>query len=93
MKKLKLDYEKSVEAIVNAFEKKHDIGCMDWVADDIGGVIECSDTFYSFNDIKYDIFNDVPVGVIEEWSEASLEAHYRKDKQINFSSYVKGARY
>ena len=93
---LKERYEAICEEYRELFEEKQGFSYSDWVADEIGGVLSCNDEyFYNINDIRYDIDNDVEVGLILQAQNDFLEAYEKnKDvKHINYKNYVKGLRY
>ena len=89
------------EAYLKAFCEKHGYVFEDcyWPGDDVGSVAILSDDFTSVNmdDIRYDIDNDVPENVFDEWWQHSYDTHAveistgMKLRHINYSSWCKGA--
>ena len=67
----------------------HEDDC--WVADDAGTTACIGDMFVDFNDIRYDIDNDVPEPKFEEWYWTSLERAELGIKYMNYESFCKGA--
>lgn len=91
MKELKTNLENAVNAIIKAFEEKHDVNFQFFVADDCIGIASFGETYYfNISDILYDISTDQPKGLIFEWHEGSLE---NKNNPLNYQSYCKGARF
>lgn len=90
------ELEKSFIKIANEyiakFEKKHGYEFSSWVSDEVGGIACFIDQyFFSFDDIRYDIDNNVKKGLIFQWQEDGIE-NGAKDN-INFKSYVMGLRF
>ena len=90
IEKLKKDYEKVCNQYMKLFCEKQDIGFDGFVNDDIGGIALCSDFFFNFQDIVWDVNAKIPKGVIIEWYDAQLE---NPEKAINYYSYTKGLRH
>lgn len=64
-----------------------------WVADMVGTIVDINDMFFNFDDIRFDIDNDIDKDVIFSWYDYMMEQHSINPlKNINFSSYTKGAR-
>jgi hypothetical protein len=93
-KKLRKALDDAITGYIKAFEKKHDV-FYEWaVVDDLTGVLNFGDHYFSMSDIVYDVDNKLPIMLIFEWQEACLNAHFLGDeKQINLQSYAKGLRY
>ena len=63
-----------------------------WVAGDAGGCATIGDYVFGFDEIRYDIDNDVPKGKILAWYDYILEIHtLGLPKTINYPSFCKGA--
>jgi len=99
MKNIKEKYEKICSAYVHVFVKKHGYEFTDWVADDVGGIACFIEQYYfSLDDIRYDINNDLPKNLIFEWQEYLIDNHFKnqelgiEDVVINLRSYWKGLR-
>ena len=88
--KLKKDYEKACKEYIKLFCEKQDLGFDGFVNDEIGGIALCSDFFFNFQDIVWDVNAKIPKGVIIDWYDAQLE---NPEKAINYYSYTKGLRH
>ena len=88
--KLKKDYEKACKEYIKLFCEKQDLGFDGFVNEEIGGIALCSDFFFNFSDIVWDVNAKIPKGVIIEWYDAQLE---NPEKAINYYSYTKGLRH
>lgn len=63
-----------------------------WVAGNAGGCANVGDFYFSFDEIRYDIDNDIPKGKIIEWYNYCLETSMLDlPLRINYPSYCKGA--
>jgi hypothetical protein len=60
LQQMQYDFRVAVAAYVQEFCNKHDwvYNPADWVAGDVGGVIEINDMFINFDDIRVDIDNE-----------------------------------
>lgn len=89
---LEKTFIKIVELYIAKFEKKHGYEFSSWASSDIGGIC-CfiEQYFFNFEDIRYDIDNNVKKGLIFQWQDDGVE-NESKDN-INFKSYVMGARF
>lgn len=94
-------WEKSCNEIVEAFLKKHgyydkenkQVSCWDWiVSNEVGGVVECADDFFSFDDIITDLRQDAPKKAILNYKKY-LDDWQFIDQKINYLHYLMGARY
>lgn len=85
---LQKNYEKSCNAYVKEFCKKHDVEFEYWV-DSVGGVAMINDYFFNFSDIVWDINSGQPKELIFEWYDECVGV---ADKSINYYSYTKGLR-
>jgi hypothetical protein len=95
MEKLKRKYESVVDAYVKKFCIKHDLDAdyVEWVGGK-GGVMEVCDYWFGFDDIRFDLEHDLPVGMIFEWHDASVDHSFcREHRNINLRSWFMGARY
>lgn len=103
-KPLREEYAEICNEYLRRFCKKHGfyLSDADWVGDDAGGLAQIADYFFSFEDIRYDVDNEVPEDVIIEWYDydlevRSLEIDYLMAKnlrtfvKINYPSWCKGA--
>lgn len=64
---LKANYEKSVDAYIKEFEKKHEIDFDGWVGDLIGEVACFGDYTFYFSDIKYVIDHSISFEWMTDW--------------------------
>jgi len=88
MSDLKTNYEKAVNDYVKVFEEKQDCNIQYWVADIVGEICDVSDCFFNFTDIKTDIDEKAPVGLIFEW----YWSDEHQTSNFNYYSYIKGLR-
>ena len=90
---LKTKYEKIVEQYLIAFVEKQELyidNCY-WVADRSGEILSVNEQYYfSFNDIRFDVDNNVEDGLIFKWQNESIDNHFKKKKyKINYENYLK----
>jgi hypothetical protein len=85
--KLRDEYVKICNLYVQEFCEKQELEFMYWINDDVGGIFEASDYFFSFADIVYDINSNQPKGLILKWSDECIINH---PKAINYYSYTIG---
>lgn len=90
---LKMLYNGVVEDYCVAFCKKHDFEYENdaWVGGAVGTIISIADYFIDFQDIKYDIDNDIDKSVFFQWHDYAYDMAFLGAKQINYPSWVKGA--
>lgn len=84
-----LYFERSLEALIEIFEKKQDLSFDGFVGDDPSGVA-CFGEYYSFNisDIYHDLKTQQPQGLIKEWFETNIQTK----KKISYKAYAMGGR-
>lgn len=83
MTELKPKFEKVVELYVNAFCDKQQLEFSFWI-DDVGGVAFFNEVYILyFDDIRYDVDNDIPKGKIVEYSLLPPES------KINYKNFCK----
>ena len=83
-------YEKVCQAYITRFERKQGLKLEFWVGDEIGGIAFFGDIyFFTFDDIRYDMDTEQPIGQIAQWLE---ESTFRTE-HINYKSYCMVARY
>lgn len=73
------------------FCEKHDVRHYGWVGGIVGGIIEISDCYFGFEDIKMDIDLDAlneEKQSIWDWYWCNVESQ----ENINYYSYLKGLR-
>ena len=93
---LKERYEAICEEYRKLFLEKQDFSFSYWIADEVGGVLSCNEEYYfNMDEIRYDIDNDVEVGLILQAQNDFLDAYYKNEetKHINYKNYVRGLRY
>ena len=86
--KLKTKYEKIVEQYLNDFVEKQELDIENcyWVADRVGELLSVNEQYYfSFDDIRFDIDNDIKAGAILEWQNESIDNNFK----INYENYIK----
>ena len=86
--KLKNKYEKIVEQYLLAFVEKQELDIENcyWVADRVGEVLSVNEQYYfSFDDIRFDIDNDIKAGAILDWQNESIDNNFK----INYENYTK----
>mgnify|MGYP003621269366 CR=1 FL=1 len=93
-KALRTALDKALISYVRKFEKAHGVE-FDWATnDDLMGMLCFGDHYFNISDIIYDVDEKCAVGLIFEWQDAGIEAHFKgNDKVINLQSYVSGMRY
>lgn len=92
--KLNHDYQHSCKSIVDAFCEKQDIPFDDWQGNI--GEVACFQDHYVFHlsDVLLDLNKQTPKGLILEYYEETIHyLQYLEGKQINYASYIMGARY
>lgn len=87
-------YKDICERYVNEFCKKHEYDSPErfWVGDDVGDILVVNDMFINFNDIRYDIDNNIEKHEFEKWYWKSLDVYeITGEKYLNYESFCKGA--
>ena len=91
--KLKTKYEKIVEQYLIAFVEKQelDIENCEWVADRVGELLAVNEQYYfHFDDIRFDVDNNVKERLIFRWQDESLDNYFKKKNyKINYENYLK----
>lgn len=96
METLQSRFKAICEEYLHAFMRKHEF-CDDetgeysyayWIGDDVGGIVEISDYFIPFNDIRIDIDKCVPKDVYFKYYDYSIYG----DGRANYENYLKGVR-
>ena len=63
-----------------------------WVAGNAGDCANVGDFYFGFDEIRYDIDNNIPMGKIIEWYDYCLETSMLDlPLRINYPSFCKGA--
>lgn len=86
---LKKQYELVCNEYVKIFCKKQELDFEGWVGDTVGGIAYCSDFYFNFHDIVWDVNSKQPKGAIIDWYYGNLDM---PEKSINYFSYTKGLR-
>lgn len=90
---MKKKYEEICNEYVYTFLKKHDFYEEEydeysefyWVGE-VGTIIEVADYFIDFQDIKYDIDNDIPAPIYFKYYDYSLDS---KNPNLNYKTFTK----
>lgn len=84
---LKEKYEELVNQYLKKFNEKQGYEFDDWVGNDIGG-IACfiEQYFFHFDDIRYDIDNNIESGIIFKWQDYCVE---HGNPHMNYKTYSK----
>lgn len=102
IEELNIQYDTVCNEYLKLFCKKQgiDIGDTFWIADRVGEIVCIIEQyFFNLSDIKYDLNNKCPKGLIFEWQDYELEYHFKRekegkeDKKVNYESYTKGFRH
>jgi hypothetical protein len=94
LQQMQYDFRVAVAAYVQEFCNKHDwvYNPADWVAGDVGGVIEINDMFINFDDIRVDIDNEFDKDAFVEWFEYEQRVtELGCTQHINYKSFALGA--
>ena len=91
--KLKNKYEKIVNEYLQIFIEKQgfDIENCYWIADRVGEILSVNEQYYfNFDDIRFDVDNNVEAGAILKWQDESLDNYLKKKKyKVNYENYLK----
>ena len=91
MESLSKRYESICNEYLDLFCKKHEVYHTGWIGNQVGGIIEISDAFFNFDDIRLDIDLDALKGEkssIWDWYWSNIDS----EQMINYYSYLKGLR-
>lgn len=94
-KELKQRLIEVVNDYMEAWCDKHEYQYEDdmWVGNDYGGICAVGDLFVSFDDVRYDVDNDLPEEIFEDWYWYSLEIEELGcENNVNLRSYAMGCR-
>lgn len=78
--------------LVKLFAEKQDLEFYGWAGGTVGEVAGFADYFFNLSDIIYDLETNQKKGLIMEWNDYYMEAHYDKKDHVNYKSYSKGLR-
>lgn len=89
---LKKRYEKACNDYLRAFCEKYNFYYEpeEWIAGQVGTIIQIADFFFSMETIKLCVDNDVKEGDLLKWYDYTLEAGMTGFFAPNLSSWVKG---
>lgn len=88
---LKDEFNLIVDKYTATFCKKHELRFDGWIGNGIGTIGCFGDYFISFDNIRYDIDNDIPEPVFFEYYDYDLRIP-EGGRRVNYQSYVKGYR-
>ena len=91
--KLKNKYEKIVNEYLQIFIEKQGFDADDcyWIGDKIGEILSVNEQYYfSFDDIRFDVDNNVKENLIFRWHDECLDNYFKKKKyKVNYENYLK----
>lgn len=91
---LKARYEELCNDYLRLFCDKHEFDYEDakqnWVAGDVGGIVECGDFFVGLNVILTDINLDVKEDEFKEWYYYTLDATELGIHSPNYEHWIRG---
>lgn len=92
-------YENAVHEYCHAFCRKHGYHYDPdgWVGEGVGGIVLVGDYYINFDDIRYDIDNDVPEDIFIKYYDytleiASLDEGTGKMTNVNYKHFIYGLR-
>jgi len=89
IKTMKENLESAIDDYIEFFEKKHGYELDYWLPHK--GEIACfGDFYFNFDDIRMDIEQERPEHEIFDWQDATLEWHYKGDKNatMNYDAWI-----
>lgn len=81
-------YERVVLRYIRTFCKKQDIKFDHWVGNIIGEVACCNECFLNFDDIRFDIDNNIDAGKILEWKNEMKEMRIKNKEWVEYKEWV-----
>lgn len=84
---LQEEYNKIVEKYLEIFYEKHGLELEYWVQDNPGTIGQFGDYFFGFDDIRYDIDNNIPKDRLIEWYDFNLEYSEKTGHSVNYRSF------
>ena len=84
--RLEKRYKLICEQYVREFCEKQEMDFGGWVGNQVGGIAYCSDFYFNFLDIVWDINSNQPKGLIIEWYYKSLDT---PKLAVNYITYTK----
>ena len=87
-------FESATAFLVKMFCMKQDAYVDHTIGDDICGIYAIGDNFFSLDNIYFDLKTDQPKGLIFDWQNACIDAHFAGVKDtINYRSWCMGLRF
>jgi len=83
------EYKAIVDKYIKAFCEKQDVEFDYWIGEDIGGTACFGDFYFNFDDIRYDIDNNIPKETIFTWYYYSIDNYSESTPTINYRTYTK----
>jgi hypothetical protein len=74
--RLKDNYNKIANSYAEEFAKKNNEPFEGWVNNIVGAYALVGDVIYTYDDIRYDIDNDIPAGKLYEYVEYFVRTEY-----------------
>lgn len=95
LNQLKKQYEYCTEQYILKFCRKQGLTFDGWVGGTVGGVGLFGDYTFNFSDILLDINTKQPKGLIIDWQNEGVQAHFENNElqNMNYFSYTKGLRF
>lgn len=90
MTELEKKYNQVCQEYVDLFCEKQEMDFEHWVGSQFGGVVVCSDMYFNFQDLVWDVNSKQPKDLITEWYYETLD---NPERSINYYSYSQGLRY
>jgi len=93
MTQLKTNYIKACNAYLKEFCKKYsfDYNSNCWIGNQVGGVVQIADYFFSMKDIIYCINENLNWGDISNWYDYNIEAGTYGFSGLKLSSWIKNS--
>lgn len=87
---LKIKLDSFIMEYIHIFEAKQDMFFEYWAGDDVGAVACFGDLYYDFQDIRYDLENEIEKDLIIEWHDYTLNQHYKDPDApiINYKNWI-----
>ena len=95
IEELKKKYIDVVNDYMHTWADKHEYNYEEdmWVSNSYGGICMVGDMYVNFDDVRYDVDNELPENVFDEWYWYSVEiAELGCTNSVNLGSYARGAR-
>lgn len=90
---LKEQFEKTANTYLVELLRMYEWDSRDgfWIGDEVGGTYAYGDSwFFSYDEMRYIVENDVPFDVYDEWADYVMFAIEFNQNQPNLKSWVKG---